>query len=107
MSFDLTFQDDEAEIANIMSELMDHVAAIKARDGFTGFPFDRNGIRLGIAALEDEIAEVKKEWQEGRVHHTGYMTEESREAVRKELRDVIAVGIMMYESTYRGFNEAV
>lgn len=88
-----------------MTELIDHTDSIKARAGFTGFPFDRNGIRLGIAALEDEVAEVKKEWRQGRVHHTGYMTKESRETIREELRDVIAVGIMMYESTYRGSNE--
>lgn len=28
-----------------------------------GYPFDRNGVRLGIAALEDEVQEVYEEWR--------------------------------------------
>lgn len=28
-----------------------------------GYPFDRNGLRLGIAALEDEVQEVYEEWR--------------------------------------------
>jgi hypothetical protein len=71
---------------------------VSGRDGFNGFPFDRNGIRLGIAAIYDEADELFEEWHSGRVPHTGYMYSDSAPGIRRELMDIIAVAAMMYQA---------
>jgi hypothetical protein len=57
-----------------------------------GFPFNRNDVRLGIAALEDETAEVWKEWDNKKhnLDHGAYN-------LREELLQVAAVAMMIVE----------
>jgi hypothetical protein len=57
-----------------------------------GFPFDRNGVRLGIASLEDEIGEVYEEWSKHK-RNLG----NCRNEIRTELLQVAAVALMIVE----------
>lgn len=52
-----------------------------------GFPADRNGIRLGIAAIQDETSEVLAEWYDAK------RTDKDWTRVYDELLDVIAVAM--------------
>jgi NTP pyrophosphatase (non-canonical NTP hydrolase) len=51
-----------------------------------GYPFDRNGLRLGIAALQDEVQEVYEEW---RLYKRDLGN--GAEAIRAELLQVMGV----------------
>lgn len=55
------------------------------------FTFDRNGLRLAIAAIEDETYELYDEWQ----HHKR-MPENARKEIQHELLDIVAVAIITY-----------
>lgn len=57
-----------------------------------GFPFDRNGVRLGIASLEDEVTEV---WDEWNMHKRALGN--CREQIRTEVLQVAAVALMIVE----------
>lgn len=58
------------------------------------FTFDRNGLRLAIAAIEDETKELYDEW---RMHkrHLGNAHAE----IQHELLDIAAVAIIAYTQT--------
>lgn len=55
------------------------------------FTFDRNGLRLAIAALEDETNELYEEWR-GNKRHLGNAHKE----IKHELLDVAAVAMITY-----------
>lgn len=55
-----------------------------------GFPYDRNGVRLGIAALEDEVQEVWTEWN---IHKRNMSR--GCETIRTELLQVASVAMLM------------
>lgn len=67
------------------------------------FAYNRNGLRMAIAALEDEMDELYEEW---RLHKRalGNCVNE----VRHELLDIAAVAMLAYEETFRGdYDEAL
>jgi NTP pyrophosphatase (non-canonical NTP hydrolase) len=51
-----------------------------------GYPFDRNGLRLAIAAIEDETGELYEEWSHNKRHLGNAHTN-----IRYELLDIAAV----------------
>jgi hypothetical protein len=59
------------------------------------FTYDRNGLRLGIAALEDELRELYDEWTAGKKR-----LGESEVAARlaHEALDVAAVAMLIYRN---------
>ena len=57
-----------------------------------GYPFDRNGLRLGIAALQDEVQEVYEEW---RKHKRDLGN--GAESIRAELLQVMGVAFQIVE----------
>ena len=59
------------------------------------FTYDRNGLRLGIAALEDELREVYDEWK---AHKRNLADPAAVAALRHELLDVAAVAMLMYRN---------
>ena len=58
------------------------------------FTFDRNGLRLAIAAIEDETNELYDEWQ----HHKR-MPSNAVNEIRHELLDIAAVALITYTQT--------
>ena len=57
------------------------------------FTYDRNGLRLGIAALEDEIREVYDEWAAGKKRLDDPAV---AERLASELLDVASVAMLIY-----------
>lgn len=57
-----------------------------------GFPFDRNGLRLGIASIEDETGELYDEWAENK-RHLGNAIDQ----IRTETLQIAAVAMMIVE----------
>jgi hypothetical protein len=55
------------------------------------FTFDRNGLRLAIAAMEDEIQELWEEWNNNK-RHLGNAHKE----IEHELLDIAAVALITY-----------
>lgn len=60
----------------------------------SGFPYNRDGVRLGIAALEDEIGELWQEWEHSKRHLGNSITE-----IRHELLDIASVAMLMLLNT--------
>jgi hypothetical protein len=54
------------------------------------YPYNRNGVRLGIAALEDEVNEVYEEWRNNKRHLGNCVNE-----IRYELLQVAAIAMRM------------
>lgn len=59
------------------------------------FTYDRNGLRLGIAALEDEIREVYDEWAAGKKRLDDPAV---AERLASELLDVASVAMLIYRN---------
>lgn len=59
------------------------------------FRFDRNGMRLGIAAIEDEANELYEEWRD----HKNTLGDAVMQ-IRHELLDIAAVAMHVLEQTY-------
>ena len=55
------------------------------------FTFDRNGLRLAIAAIEDETAELYEEWSHNKRHLDNGIL-----GIKHELLDVAAVAMLAY-----------
>ena len=62
-----------------------------------GYPFTRNGIRLGIAALQDEVTEVLDAWRADKNHLENCAAE-----LREELLQVAAVAMRIARSVPAG-----
>lgn len=58
----------ELALAGDFDRLWDVMAEIKRQDAFhpSGYPCTRDGIRLGLAAAEDELIEALDAWRDGR-----------------------------------------
>jgi len=65
-----------------------------------GFPYTRNDVRLGIAALEDETMEVYTEWNNNK-HHLGNCIHD----IRIELLQVAAIAMMMIAGIDKADND--
>jgi hypothetical protein len=61
------------------------------------FTFTRNGLRMSIASIEDETAELYEEWR-GSKNHLGNAVGE----IRHELLDIAAVAMHAWEQTFTG-----
>jgi hypothetical protein len=66
-------------------------------DALTIFSYDRNGLRLAIASIEDETEELYNEW---RMHkrHLGNAVHE----IRHELLDIAMCAMLAYIRTFDG-----
>jgi NTP pyrophosphatase (non-canonical NTP hydrolase) len=58
-----------------------------------GYPYTRNGVRLGIAALEDELGEVWQEW-----NNSKRALGNARSELRAELMQVAAIAMRIIRS---------
>lgn len=89
---------DVADLAELVAELVHRMA--DQRNRLHGppipvrFSYDRNGVRLGIAALEDELQELRDEW----VLHKRDLVP-ARSKIRHELLDCAAVAMLILEET--------
>ncbi len=70
-----------------LQEEIDRQDGIAEAAGY-GYPFTRNGVRLGIAALEDELTEVREAWRADKNH-----LESGAWHLREELLQVAAVAV--------------
>lgn len=77
------------------SPLEEHVENMRARIPDDLFAFNRNGLRMAIAALEDEIGELYDDWTHNK-NHLG----NALHPIRHELLDIAAVAIIAYGKTY-------
>ena len=59
------------------------------------FTYDRNGLRLGIAALEDELREVYEVWAQ---YKKNLQDPVAAASFRHELLDIAAVAMLMYRN---------
>lgn len=59
------------------------------------FPFNRNGLRLAIAAIEDETGELYDEWK---LHKRTLGN--ARERIQHELLDIAGCALLAYERTF-------
>lgn len=55
------------------------------------FGFHRNGLRLGVASLEDELQELWAEWH----HHKRHLGN-GIQGIRHELLDIAGVALLIY-----------
>jgi NTP pyrophosphatase (non-canonical NTP hydrolase) len=81
--------------ADRLKELSERMADQESRCPAHIFKFDRNGLRLAIASMEDETQEVYDEWRMHKRHLGNAVTE-----IRSELLDVAAVAMLAYEETF-------
>lgn len=64
-----------------------------------GYPYTRDGMRLGIASLDDETEEVWEQWREmKRRLFDGTTTALDKSFLREEIMQVMAVGYRMVRS---------
>ena len=59
------------------------------------FTYDRNGLRLGIAALEDEVRELYAEWADGK---RNLSRPDTVAGIRHEALDIAAVAMLIYRN---------
>ena len=59
------------------------------------FAYDRNGLRMAIASIEDESNELYTVWVDNHHDLSGCVAE-----VRHELLDIAAVAMLAYERTF-------
>lgn len=73
-----------------------------------GFPATRDGLRLGIGALEDEVEEVKRAWRQDRRRKEACPWTERGEghSTETELLQVVAVGLRMLRSIHEAAGPA-
>jgi hypothetical protein len=83
----------DAVMSDQMQQLVGQLLAeVRVQEEFhpAGFPPDRNGIRAGIAAVEDETREALESWHLGKRHESD---PERWNPVRAELLQVAAVAL--------------
>jgi hypothetical protein len=70
------------------------IDALRARSGFrdTLYSYDRNGLRMGIASLEDEVRELYDEWRAGKRDLPA-----AAPRITDEVLDVAAVAVLLLE----------
>lgn len=79
----------------IMRDLRDRIEEQRKRMTDPKFTFDRNGLRLAIAAIEDETQELWTEWNDNKRHLGNGVNQ-----IRWELLDIAAVCMLAYERTF-------
>ena len=60
------------------------------------FAFNRNGLRMAIAAIEDETRELHAEWHQHKRDLPAGVN-----AIRHELLDIAAVAMLAFKETFR------
>lgn len=76
-----------------MSILLNHINELRARTGFTTFEYNRNGLRLGLAAIEDEHGELYELWL---MNKRALFTPKVIENVKHEALDIAACAMIVY-----------
>lgn len=76
---------------NTNAELWSRIKEMNEKGVDEFFSFDRNGLRLAIAAIEDETNELYEEWRNHK-----RMLGNARDAIRHELMDIAACAIIAY-----------
>jgi hypothetical protein len=82
----------ETALDDLAARMADQHARLTANSA--GFTYDRNGLRLGIAALQDELMlELWPHWHE---HKKRLDTPEAAAGFRHEFLDIAAVAMLAY-----------
>jgi len=77
---------------DLMQRIIDQGKRIEGLDLFT---FDRNGLRMAIASIEDETQELYDEWR----NHKRMLGNAVHE-IRHELLDIAAICMLAYDRTF-------
>lgn len=86
-------------VNNLIKPLMERMAM--QRERLQGppiparFSYDRNGLRLGISAIEDELEELLVEWRRYKRHLS--FDENARRRIAHEVLDIASVAMLIYE----------
>jgi hypothetical protein len=83
---------NDMEILNLIARINMHQSRIP--EGL--FAFDRNGIRMAIASIEDETLELYSEWSNNK-RYLGTKVQ----TIRWELLDIAAVAMIAYKETFK------
>jgi hypothetical protein len=83
--------------AQFLNALDERVELQKSKVAFKPelFSYDRNGLRMAIASIEDETNELYDEWVQHK-RHLGNCIDQ----VRHELLDIAGVAMLAYERTF-------
>jgi hypothetical protein len=68
------------------------------------FTYDRNGLRLGIAAIEDETAELWTAWDDARVK-PDQLSDTGRADIQWELLDIAAIAMICFMQSLKDGSE--
>jgi NTP pyrophosphatase (non-canonical NTP hydrolase) len=77
----------------VIEDLLERIDDIRSRSGYHDglLGYDRNGLRMAIAAIEDETYELYEAWRAGK-RNLG--DDDVRKDVRSELLDVAACAVI-------------
>lgn len=92
----LTIKGDEV---TIISNLVIRIRDMRQRMTDPKFTFDRNGLRLAIASIDDENNELWEEWNRYK-RNLGNGVEK----IRHELLDIAGIAMLAYERTFDNEN---
>lgn len=95
--FDQYLDDNDPTRHGIYSRIVSEVARQDVEHP-NGYPLTRDGMRLGVAALSDELTEVWTEWNLSKRHFPTHHTSN----LEVEIVQLIAVGIRMLRSLREG-----
>jgi hypothetical protein len=89
----------DPELIELADRMADQHARLTGPPIPVDFTYDRNGLRLGIAALEDELREFYDEWAAGKKHldDPGVAAR-----LRHEALDLAAAAMLIYRNIPRG-----
>lgn len=88
-----------ATYTDSLADLLVHMHHMDEKMTDPKFTYDRNGLRLAIAAIEDETGELYDEW---RLHKRDLSGAGTHQAIRWELLDIAAIAMHTYARTFDG-----
>jgi hypothetical protein len=87
--------DNGAAFRDLGDRMADQYARLTGSPSAADFTYDRNGVRLGIAALEDELRELYDEWAANKRY---LRKPDVADRIRHEVLDVAAVAMLIYRN---------
>jgi hypothetical protein len=87
--------DDPPWLAHLLCRMARQHARLTGPPIPADFTYDRNGLRLGIAALEDELRELYAEWAAGKKRLDDPAVAAK---LRHEVLDVASVALLIYRN---------
>lgn len=85
---------NDSNLDTSLDDLRERMRAQDSRISDHLFAFNRNGLRLAIAAIEDETSELYDEWR----NHKRMLGNAHKE-IQNELLDIAAVAMLTYLET--------